>query len=187
MKIAVHLAVPPEVWFKWRKSQRIECIAKFKLMSVIEGTLQHLGLQESLPRGGSLCSWRRCTYASQLPVSYSKATYKKMAQVKFEVASKSAKYRRVQCTIHASHVLCRCPSFKSDKVCKHTVAVAKKSEILRQHLGDICKEQGQKGASRTALAEVFVNKSVAEKKGSTNKFHYHLHNANCSTENAIQS
>ena len=43
------------------------------------------------------------------------------------------------------------PKFKSDKVCKHTVAVAEKSGILRQHLGHICKDQGQKGASRTAL------------------------------------
>ena len=64
----------------------------------------------------------------------------KKAQVKFEVASKSAKYGRVECTVHASHVSCRCPSFKSDKVCKHAVAVAEKSGILRQHLGYICKD-----------------------------------------------
>ena len=107
-------------------------------------------------------------------------------QIKFEVASKSAKNGRVVCTVHASHVSCRCPSFKSDKVCKHAVAVAEKSGILRQHLEHICKDQGQKGASRTALAEAFVNKSVAGKKGSTNKFHYRPHNANCTTENATQ-
>ena len=111
----------------------------------------------------------------------------KKAQVKFEVASKSAKYGRVECTVHANHVSCRCPSFKADKVCKHAVAVAEKSGILRQHLGHICKDQGQQGASRTALAEAFVNKSVAGKKGSTNKFHYRPHNANYTTEKATQS
>lgn len=111
----------------------------------------------------------------------------KKAQANFEVASKSAKHRRVECTVHASHVSCRCPSFKSDKVCKHAIVVAEKSGILRQHLEHICKDQGQKRASRTALAEAFLNKSVAGKKGSTNKFHYCPHNANCTTENAIQS
>ena len=59
--------------------------------------------------------------------------------------------------------------------------------ILRQHLEHICKDRGQKGQSRTALAEAFVNKSVAGKKGSTNKFHYRPHNANCTTENVVQS
>jgi len=47
--------------------------------------------------------------------------------------------------------------------------------------------QRSKGQSRTALAEAFVNKSVAGKKGSTNKFHYRPYNANCTTENVVQS
>ena len=33
------------------------------------------------------------------------------AQSKFEVASKSAKYGRVECTVHANHVSYRCLSF----------------------------------------------------------------------------
>ena len=81
----------------------------------------------------------------------------------------------------------RCPSFKADKVCKHSVAVAEKNETLRKHLEQICKGQGKKKASRTALAEAFVNKSVAGKKGSRNKFHYRPSNANDSAANAMQS
>ena len=59
--------------------------------------------------------------------------------------------------------------------------------MLRKHLEQIYKGQGENKASRTALSEAFVNKSVAGKKGSRNKFHYRFSNANNSTTNAMQS
>ena len=59
--------------------------------------------------------------------------------------------------------------------------------MLRKHLEQICKGQGEKKASGTALAETFMNKSVAGKKGSRNQFHYHPSNANDSIANAMQS
>ena len=65
-------------------------------------------------------------------------------QNKFEVASNSAKHGRVECAVHANHVSCRCPSFKADKVCKHSVAVAEKNEMLGKHLEQICKGLGKK-------------------------------------------
>ena len=59
--------------------------------------------------------------------------------------------------------------------------------MLRKHLEQICKGQGEKNASRTALAETFMNKSVAGKKGSRNQFHYHPSNANDYIANTMQS
>ncbi|KAJ7354915.1 hypothetical protein OS493_029024 [Desmophyllum pertusum] len=92
--------------------------------------------------------------------------------IKFEVASRSAKHGRVVCTVNVRHVSCGCPSFKADRVCKHSVAVAEKNGLLREHLQFICKGSARKGASHTPLAEAYVNKGVAGKKGSTNKHHY---------------
>ena len=59
--------------------------------------------------------------------------------------------------------------------------------MLRKHLEQICKGQGEKKASGTALAETFMNKSVAGKKGSRNQFHYHPSNANDYIANTMQS
>ena len=180
------------VWFEWREAQRNEYITKFNLMSVdddqakktisltntiVETNREFRGLSEDLrnilvsKKGYKEEVARAVEEGALMLLNCPSAIQKqptldeKKAQVKFEVASKSAKYGRVECTVHASHVSCRCPSFKADKVCKHAVAVAEESGILRQHLGHICKNQGQQAASRTALAEAFVNKSVAGKKG----------------------
>ena len=213
MKIAAHLAVPPEVWFEWREAQRNEYMAKFNLMSVddalakktisvtdaiVETNRDFHGLSEDLrnilvSKKGYKEEVARAAEDGVLMLLDCPSAIQKQptlderkAQVK-KAQARSAKYGRVESTAHANHVSCRCPSFKADKVCKHTVAVAEKSGILRQHLGHICKDQGQQGASRTALAEAFLNKSVAGKKGSTNKFHYRPHNTNCTTEKATQS
>ena len=156
-KTAAHLAILPEVWFEWCEAQRNEYIAKFNLMSaddalakktisltdtivktnrkflelskeVCDILLSKEGYKEEIAHAvedGALMLLN-CPSATQKQPTLDK----KKAQVKFEVASKSAKYGRVECTVHASRVSCRCPSFKSDKVCKHAVAVAEKSGIL---------------------------------------------------------
>ena len=105
------------------------------------------------------------------------------AQIKVEVASKSG----ALFTLTKYRVGAQAKSFKADKVCKHSVAVAEKNEMLRKHLEQICKGQGEKNASRTALAETFMNKSVAGKKGSRKKSYYCPSSANDSTATAMQS
>lgn len=53
---------------------------------------------------------------------------------KYEVASREAKHGEVECTVNKNYVSCRCPSFRFDSVCKHSIAVAEKVGILDQHL-----------------------------------------------------
>lgn len=89
---------------------------------------------------------------------------------RYEVASKSAKYGRVVCTVNKTHVRCSCPAYKFDSVCKHSIAVAAKAGILQTHLQVISK--APKKGCRTALAEGSVDKQVAGKKGSRNKNAY---------------
>lgn len=68
---------------------------------------------------------------------------------KYEVASKAAKHGRIECTVNKSectvnksHISCKCPSFKADQVCKHSVAVAEKCGMLVEHLQFIGKGTG---------------------------------------------
>ena len=92
---------------------------------------------------------------------------------KFDVAStRTSKHGRVECTVNQQHVTCRCPNFKSDKVCKHSIAVAEKVGMLHMHLKFIQKGSSDSAGSRTALAEGYTDKAVAGKKGSVNKCRY---------------
>ena len=100
---------------------------------------------------------------------------------KFEVASKSAKHGRVECKVNKSYMSCQCPRFKADSVCKHSIAVAEKVGIIKEHLQYVFKGAGQRKGSRTALAEAYMDKGVAGKKGSTNKNHYRPTTSNVAT------
>ena len=73
--------------------------------------------------------------------------------------------------VNKSYVSCRCPSFKFDSVCKHSIAVADKVGILEQHIQFISKPSAKK-SPRSALVEANVNKEVAGKKGGKNKYPY---------------
>lgn len=89
---------------------------------------------------------------------------------KYEVASRKSKQGKVECTPRKSHVSCQCASFKYDRVCSHSIAVAQKVGILNQHLQFISKKSNF--SPRMALAEGFLDKRVAGKKGSTSKNPY---------------
>ena len=184
-EIAAHLAVPAEVWFEWNVAQRKEYIAKFNSMSVndalskktitVNDTIaerctdrEFHELSEELckilvsERGHkeevALAVKERALLLLNCPQAIQRLPTldKRKAQNKFEV--KSAKHGRVECTVHANHVSCRCLSFRADKVCKYSVAVAEKNEMLCKHLEQICKGQGKK----KGLANCF-SRSVCEK------------------------
>ena len=76
-------------------------------------------------------------------------------------------------TTITSHVDAR--ASRPDRVCKHSIAVAEKVGMLNEHLKFIGKNgknsDGSK-CSRSALAEADIDKKVAGKKGSTNKYRY---------------
>ena len=82
----------------------------------------------------------------------------------YEVASRQGKHEKVECTVSKDHVSCRCPSFKYDRVCKHSIAVAEKVEILEQHLQFISKSS-RKAGPRSALEKANLNKRCAGEEG----------------------
>lgn len=99
-----------------------------------------------------------------------KASLVTEGNLKFEVASPSAKNGSVLVTVYSSHVGCVCGTYRHDSICKHSIAVAARQSTLSTHF-NFLKKKSNKGG-RAALAEHDVNKHTAGKKGSRNKDSY---------------
>ena len=198
-KIVEYLLVSVDTWFDWSEHQRENYIAKFNAMSV-EDALQgkEIRVAHDLQAGTKYSEYKELSVDAasilkerkrckdevvravvegalallNFPAAIQqKATLDPSKANKYEVASREAKNGEVECTINKSYVSCRCPSFKFDSVCKHSIAVAEKIGILDQHLQFISKASNAKSAgARSTLAEANVNKEVAGKKGARNKY-----------------
>ena len=92
-------------------------------------------------------------------------TLTEATKVKFFVASKNAKGGYYCCTLHKTHVTCACNSYKYDSVCKHSIAVAVKENVVESHLQNI--KQSKRG-SRASLVQP-TDDNCAGKKGNRNK------------------
>ena len=99
-----------------------------------------------------------------------KASLATKENLKFEVASPSARNGSVLVTVYSDHVGCVCGRYRHDNICKHSIAVAARQSILSTHF-NFLKKKSKKG-SHTALAEYDVNKNTAGKKGARNKNSY---------------
>ena len=82
-------------------------------------------------------------------------------KVKLLVATKATRGGSYCCTLNKTHVTCVCNSYKYDSVCKHSIAVSLRENILESHLQNI--KQGT-GGSRAGLVTP-VNDNCAGKKG----------------------
>lgn len=84
--------------------------------------------------------------------------------VKFFVAAKNTKRGYYTCTANDTYVNCVCNSYKHDSICKHSISVAIKENIIESHLQRL---KPSDRASRAGLVQ--PNSSYAEKKGAKNK------------------
>ena len=193
-----HLAVSVETWFDWSKYQREDYVDKFNEMCV-DDALQGKEIRVAQDQGGdtkedykelsiniaaALKEHKQCkdevidaviqgalTLLNHPSAIQQKPTLHPPNTNKYQVNSTKAKNKEAECTVNKSYVSCRCPSFKFDSVCKHSIAVADKVGILEQHIQFISKPSAKKGPC-SALAEANVNKEVAGKKGGKNKYPY---------------
>ena len=200
-KAVEHLAVSVDTWFDWSEHQREDYVAKFNAMSVddaIQGKEIRVAQDQegdttgeeykelSIDVAAALKEHKHCkdevidavihgalTLLNHPSAIQQKPTLHPSKTNKYQVASMEAKNKEVECTVNKSYryVSCRCPSFKFDSVCKHSIAVAEKVGILEQHIQFISKPSTKAGP-RSALAEANVNKEVAGKKGGKNKYPY---------------
>ena len=171
-KMAAYLAIPPEVSFNWTEEQRKDYMTKFNLLSVDDAinkkTITVLDTDMAQTKEFQDLSVELCNaliskrgYKEEIARAVEEGalmllnlpsaiqwqpTLDQRKAVKFEVVSRSVKHGRVVCTVNVRHMSCTCPSFKSDGVCRHSVAVAEKNGLLHEHLQFICK-----GAARRSL------------------------------------
>ena len=88
--------------------------------------------------------------------------------IKFFVATRNNKGGYYTCTKNDTYVTCVCNSYKHDSICKHSISIAIKEQIIESHLQRL---KPSDRASRTSLVQ--PNNSSAGKKGSRNKNPWH--------------
>lgn len=189
-----YLQVPAEVWFEWSPQQRSEYFGKVLKLSMEEIFQQKDVPWPSLKNNGDRSEFRDLEvdvagilfehfgYSTENSTTLKrevlnlvnhptaiqpKASLVTEGNLKFEVASPSAKSGSVLVTVYSSHVGCVCGRYRHDSICKHSIAVAARQSTLSTHF-NFLKKKSNKGG-RTALAEHDVNKHTAGKKGSRNK------------------
>lgn len=89
-----------------------------------------------------------------------------------------------ECNVHSDHVTCTCPCYKYNNLCKHSLCIAEKVAILKEHLDFLRKSSRQKAPSKTALVE--PTKDAQGKKGGSHKNPWRPSRARC-TQGTSQS
>ena len=194
-----HLAVSIDTWFDRSKYQRKDYVDNFNAMSIdddLQGkqirvaqdqegdTTEEEYKEFSIDVAAALKERKECKdevidtviQGALTLLNHPSAIQQKLSlhpsnTNEYQVASMKAKNKEVECTVNKSYMSCRCPSFKFNCLCKHSIAVADKVGILEQHIQFISKPSVKKGP-HSALAEANVSIEVAEKKGGKNKYPY---------------
>lgn len=191
--LAAHLAVSTEKWFNMNRNQRTDYVLKFNKMSV-EDALQGKTIPISnLPDAEqpefkefsedvagmlqSLKSWTdglvgtivkdaeallNCKDAVQTTPSLTVTSRKK-----YLVGAKNCKKGMYECTVHSGHISCTCSCYKYNNLCKHSLCVAEKAGILKEHLDFLRKSSRRRVPSKSALVE--PSKQAEGKKGGSHK------------------
>ena len=82
-------------------------------------------------------------------------------------AGKQCKIGMYECTVHNDHIACTCQAYHCDNVCKHSLVVANKAGILREHLGFVTGSHLHRNPLRSGLNDTAPEASG--KKGGRNK------------------
>ena len=86
---------------------------------------------------------------------------------RYLVGAQNCKKGMYECTVHSDHISCTCPCYKYNNLCKHSLCVAKKAGILKEHLNFLQKSSKSKAPSKSALVE--PSKEAQGKKGGSHK------------------
>ena len=130
---ASQLFVQPDIWFDWTDGQRNEYIQKFNSMTV-DDVLKGKGISvheesdrptitefKDLSEDVTKLLEEKMSYKEELAGAVKDGASAIQQQPtldpkkvrKFDVASRTSKHGRVECTVNQQHVTCRCPNFKS--------------------------------------------------------------------------
>ena len=93
------------------------------------------------------------------------------------MGARNCKKGMYECFVHSDHVTCTCPCYKYNNFCKHSLCVAEKVAILKEHLAFLRKSLRQKAPSKSALVE--PTKDAQGKKGGSHKNPWRPSRARC--------
>ena len=72
---------------------------------------------------------------------------------KYLVAAKDAKTGMHECLVHHDHVTCKCPCNKYNGLCKHSLCVAERANLLKEHVDFLLKSSCRNKPSKSNLVE----------------------------------
>ena len=191
--VVAHLAVPTEQWFNMNRNQRADYVLKFNKISVedaskgktiaisnlpdaeepefkefsvdVASMLQSMkkwtdGLVDTIVQGAK--ALLNCKDAVQ-PMPSLTVTSRK----KFLVGAQNCKKGMYECAVYSDHVTCACSCYKFNNLCKHSLCVAEKAGILKEHVDFLRRACNRKAPSKSALVE--PAKDAQGKKGGRHK------------------
>lgn len=191
--LVAHLAVSPEKWFNMNRNQRADYVVKLNRLSVEDAlngkTIVIANLPDTEPTEfnefsvdvasilKSMENWTNglvdtivqaaeallnCKDAIQTMPSLTVASRKK-----FLVGAQNCKKGMYECAVYSDHVTCACSCYKFNKLCKHSLSVAEKTGMIKEHLDFLRKTSRRKAPSKSALIE--PSKDAQGKKGGSHR------------------
>ena len=190
--LVAHLAVSAGKWFNMNRNERIDYVVKFNRLSVedamagktiaiatlpdthqpefnefsveITSILKSMknwtdGLVDTIVQGAE--ALLNCKDAIQTMPSLTVASRKK-----FLVGAQNKK-GMYECAVYSDHVTCACSCYKFNKLCKHSLCVAEKTGMIKDHLDFIRKTTRRNAPCKSALVK--PTKDAQGKKGGSHR------------------
>ena len=190
-----YLSVNPEVWFEWPVEKRMEYTRKFNELTVEDVAKKKvISLDKHHGKEDTEQEWKEFSRDIQsiyslpgLSVGLVTTVIKEAEKLlncpnsvermpsmnptdpktKYFVAAKDAKTGMYECVVHHDHVTCKCPCNKYNGLCKHSLCVAERANLLKEHVDFLLKSSCRNKPSKSNLVE--PHKNAAGKKGSSHR------------------
>ena len=189
------MSVNPEVWFEWPVEKRLEYTRKFNELT-IEDVVKKKVISLDKQHGKEDTEQVRKEFSRDIQSIYSlpglsvglvttvvKETEKLLncpnsvqrmpsmnptdPKTKYLVAAKDAKSGMYECLVHHDHVICKCPCNKYNGLCKHSLCVAERANLLKEHIDFLLKSSCRHKPFKSNLVE--PEKNAAGKKGNSHR------------------
>ena len=192
-QIAAHLEVNAEKWFDWPEEKRTEYSQKVNELS-IEDVIKKkpIVLKKQFTEEATTKEWRE--FSKEIQTLFSLESLSKPlvetivkeaekllncadsiqkmpslssteTQTRHLVAAKDCRLQMYECKVHRDHVVCACPCFKYNGLCKHSLCVAETVNLLKEHIEFLKRSPRFHRPTKSSLVE--PQKEAAGKKGSS--------------------
>ena len=171
--LIAHLAISPEKWFNKNRNQRADYVYKFNRLSVEDAlngktiaiaNLPHTEQPEFNEFSVNVASmlkpmenWTNGLVDTIVQAAEALLNCKDAIQTmpsltvtlrkKFLVGAQNCKKGMYECAVYSDHVTCACSCYKFKKLCKHSLSIAEKTGMIKEHLDFLRKTSRRKAPS----------------------------------------